>query len=104
MHRALDGSLTRTEDTFDVSLDPEAADPNLVATTAIDGGGSAITVRIPTESLSRTPEALQLAQNGIHPIVFELRVDDRPAGEVTTPTSTACRPCRARPGRCRSRS
>ena len=84
MHRALDGSLTRTEDTFDVALDPEAADPNLVATAAIDGGGSSIAVRIPTESLSRTPDALQLAQNGVHPIVLELRVDDRPAGEVTT--------------------
>ena len=86
------GDLTRTEDSFDVSLDPVAADPNLLA--VADG---AITVRIPTESLTRTPEALQMSQSGVHPVVLELRLDDRPKGEVTTyvnrlpsvPTSTA---------------
>jgi hypothetical protein len=43
-----------------------------------------ISLRIPTESQSRTPAALQLAQTGVHPIVVELRIGDRPAGEVTT--------------------
>lgn len=79
MHQTLDGELTRTEDTFDVLLDPAAADPNLVAV-----GSDSVTIRVPTESQSRTPTALQLAQTGVHPIVVELRVDDRPAGEVTT--------------------
>lgn len=79
MHQTLDGELTRTEDTFDVSLDPAAADPNLVVVDA-----DTISLRIPTESQSRTPAALQLAQTGVHPIVVELRIGDRPAGEVTT--------------------
>lgn len=79
MHETVAGELTRTEDTFDVSLDPADPDPNLLSIT--DG---VVHLRIPTESLTRTAEALQLAQAGIHPIVFELRVRDRPVGEVTT--------------------
>lgn len=73
------GELTRTEDSFDIGLDPAAADPNLLA--VADG---AITVRVPTESLTRTPEALQMSQSGVHPVLLELRLDDRPKGEVTT--------------------
>jgi hypothetical protein len=73
------GELTRTEDSFDIGLDPVAADPNLLA--AADG---TITVRIPTESLTRTPEALQMSQSGVHPVLLELRLDDRPKGEVIT--------------------
>ena len=100
MHQTLDGELTRTEDTFDVSLDPAAADPNLVVVDA-----DTISLRIPTESQSRTPAALQLAQTGVHPIVVELRIGDRPAGEVTTflnrlpsVTGTAGPWCSSRPG------
>ena len=73
------GDLTRTEDSFDIGLDPVAADPNLLAVAE-----GAITVRIPTESLTRTPEALQMSQSGVHPVLLELRLDDRPKGEVTT--------------------
>ena len=73
------GDLTRTEDAFDVDLDPVAADPNVLS--IADG---VITVRIPTESLTRTPEALQMSQSGVHPVLLELRLDDRPEGEVTT--------------------
>lgn len=79
MHGTLDGELTRTEDTFDISLDPAAPDPNVVS--IADG---VLRVSVPTESVTRTPEALQLAQSGVHPVVFELRLRDRPAGEVTT--------------------
>ena len=73
------GELTRTEDSFDIVLDPVAADPNLLAV-----ADDAITVRIPTESLTRTPEALQMSQSGVHPVLLELRLDDRPKGEVIT--------------------
>lgn len=73
------GDLTRTEDSFDIGLDPVAADPNLLAVT-----DDSITVRVPTESVTRTPEALQMSQSGVHPVVLELRLDDRPKGEVTT--------------------
>lgn len=78
-HQAVDGELTRTEDTFDISLDPAVLDPNLLA---VDG--RTLLVRVPTEALTRTPAALQLGQAGVHPIVFELRVRNRAAGEVTT--------------------
>ena len=77
--QVLDGELTRTEDTFDISLDPLIADPNLLAVE-----GTTITVRVPTEALTRTPQALQLGQAGVHPVVFELRLRDRAVGEVTT--------------------
>jgi hypothetical protein len=79
MHASIDGEHTRTEDTFDISLDPAAPDPNVLAL-----GEGRVSVRIPTESQNRTAQALQLAQSGVHPIVLELRVDDRPAGQATT--------------------
>ncbi len=77
--RSTEGELKGTEDSFDVSLDPVVADPNRLA--VADG---TITVRVPTESLTRTPEALQMAQSGVHAVVLELRIDNRPSGEVTT--------------------
>jgi hypothetical protein len=77
--QSIDGDLTSTEDTFDVSLDPAEPDPNVVALE-----GSTLTVRVPTESVTRTPDALQISQSGVHPIVIELRLDDRPAGDVVT--------------------
>ena len=73
------GDLKGTEDTFDVSLDPAVADPNLIAVTP-----TSLSVRIPTETVTRTPEALQMSQSGVHAVVLELRVNDRPVGEVTT--------------------
>ncbi len=79
MHASIDGEHTRTEDTFDIALAPAAADPNVLAL-----GDGRLSVRVPTESQARTPGALQLAQGGVHPIVLELRVDDRPEGEATT--------------------
>ena len=78
-HQAIDGELTNTEDTFDISLDPATPDPNLIA---VDGRD--LLVRVPTEALTRTPTALQLSQAGVHPIVIELRLPGRAADEVTT--------------------
>jgi hypothetical protein len=65
MHQTLDGELTRTEDTFDVVARPGRRRPQPRRSSTATRSA----VRIPTESQSRTPAALQLAQTGVHPIV-----------------------------------
>ncbi len=76
---SVEGDLKGIEDSFDVSLDPLQADLNRLGVTE-----STISIRVPTESVTRTPEALQMSQSGVHAVVIELRIDGRPAGDVTT--------------------
>lgn len=76
---ALSGRLQRSDDTFDIALDPVAADPN-VARPSTD----AMIVTVPTESTLRTKNALQLAQAGVHPVVVDIRIDGRIVAEVST--------------------
>jgi hypothetical protein len=69
---AINGTLPRVEDTFDISFDPAAASTLLAMPTT-----GTLMLRIPTESANRTSAALQMAQAGIHPLVIELRIGTR---------------------------
>jgi len=70
---AINGTLPRVEDTFDISFDPAAATGTLFAMPT----PGTLMLRIPTESEDRTSAALQMAQAGIHPLVLELRIGTR---------------------------
>jgi hypothetical protein len=69
---AINGTLPRVEDTFDIPFDPAAASALYAMPTS-----ETLMLRIPTESADRTSAALQMAQAGIHPIVIELRIGTR---------------------------
>ncbi|MEX0846964.1 MAG: hypothetical protein WD023_04225, partial [Ilumatobacteraceae bacterium] len=69
---AIDGTLPRVEDTFDIPLDPAVA-----GTLASMPTTDTLMLRIPTESVERTDGALQMASVGVHPLVIELRIGIR---------------------------
>lgn len=76
---AIEGDLTRVEDSLDIPLVP-TTDPTGTgtATTLVSTPTpTTIALRIPTESAGRTDTALQLSKAGVHPIVVELRIGAR---------------------------
>lgn len=77
--QVLDGDLQRSVDTFDLSLDPAVADPNVARPTA-----DTVTITVPTESSQRSSDALQFPQPGVHPVVLDIRSGDRVVAETST--------------------
>jgi hypothetical protein len=73
------GQLGRVGDTYTLSLDAAVADPR-VGRPAADQ----LSLAVPTESATRTPDALQVPLPGIYPIVVDLRVGDEIVAEAIT--------------------
>lgn len=70
---AIDGRLPRRADSlaFDLAALPQT-------------GINAVTVTVPVERSTRTPEALQLASTGLYPIEIELRIRGEVAASLVT--------------------
>jgi hypothetical protein len=88
---ARDGSLPNVVDTIDITPRTELApgpspampgDP--VGAEAIVSEGGVLSIRVPTETTTRTADALQFAQPGIHPVVIEVRRGDTNDGVLIT--------------------
>ncbi len=85
------GSLPNVVDTIDITPRFEIA-PALslpapgqpVAPEAVVSAGGTLSIRVPTETLTRAPGALQFAQPGIHPVVVEVRRGDTTEGVLVT--------------------
>lgn len=85
---ARNGSLPNVVDTIDIA--PRAEQSPGPSTTATDGPSALVgpdghlTIRVPTETRTRTADALQFAQPGIHPVVVEVRRADVTEGVLVT--------------------
>ncbi len=76
---ATNGLLPRSIDTFDISLDPADADPNISRSAT-----NTLLLTVPTESAQRSGAALQFAQTGVHPVVIDIRRSGRLLAETIT--------------------
>jgi len=75
---ALAGDATEVEDRVELSLAPDAVVP------VGRPGPDRLSVSLATEIVDRVAVALQLADQGVHPVTVELVVDDETVASVTT--------------------
>lgn len=85
------GSLPNVVDTIDITprfeIAPVLSSPvpgEPIAPEAVVSAGGVLSIRVPTETLTRAPGALQFAQPGIHPVVVEVRRGDTTEGVLVT--------------------
>jgi hypothetical protein len=81
---AEDGQLTRADDSIDVSLEPDALGPTGADPRITRPSPESLALTIATESTDRTPDALQFARAGVHPVVIEIRVNNVVVADTTT--------------------
>ncbi len=88
---ARDGSLPNVVDTIDITPRTELApgpSPAVpgepIGPEAVVSASGLLSLRVPTETSTRTADALQFAQPGIHPVVIEVRRGDTTEGVLIT--------------------
>ncbi len=88
---ARNGSLPNAVDTIDITPRTELApdpSPTLpgepIGVEAVVSASGLLSIRVPTETSTRTVDALQFAQPGIHPVVIEVRRGDTTEGVLIT--------------------